>query len=82
MNVTIELDEKLVVEIDEIARSSNKNRLQYISEALQKIIQQDKRRRNYSEEEVSKMYAEAYRKHPQTAEEIDEWEEAQYWEDE
>ncbi len=82
MNVLIEIDEKLVVEIDEIARSSNKNRLQYINDSLQKIIQQDKQKRKYSEEEVSKMYAEAYREHPQTAEEVDEWAEVQYWEDE
>ncbi len=82
MNVLIELDEKLVVEIDEIASNSNKNRLQYISESLQKVIQQDKRKQKYSEEDVSEMYADAYRKHPQTAEEIDEWEEVQHWEDE
>ncbi len=82
MNVLIELDEKLIVEIDEIAGNSNKNRLQYISESLQKVIQQDRRKQKYSEEDVSKMYADAYRKHPQTAEEIEEWEEVQHWEDE
>ncbi len=32
----------------------NKNRLQYISESLQKVIQQDKRKRKYSEEDVRK----------------------------
>jgi len=82
MQVVIELDEKLVAEIDAIAKDFNKNRLQYINDSLQKVLHQDKRKRKYSEEEVRKMYADAYRKHPQTAEEIEEWEEVQCWEDE
>lgn len=82
MSVTIELDEKLVAEIDAVAKNFDKNRLQYISDSLHKILQQDKQKRKYSGEEVRKMYADAYRKHPQTAEEIEEWEEVQHWGDE
>jgi len=82
MSVTIELDEKLVAEIDAVAKDFNKNRLQYINDSMQKVLHQDRRKRKYSEEEVRKMYADAYGKHPQTAEEIEEWEEVQSWEDE
>ncbi|MBA2493858.1 MAG: hypothetical protein H0V31_04080, partial [Acidobacteria bacterium] len=57
MSVTIELDEKLVAEIDAVAKDLSKNRLQYINDSLQKVLHQDKRK--YSEEEVSKMYREA-----------------------
>lgn len=64
MSVTIELDEKLVAEIDAVAKDFDKNRLQYINDSLQKVLQQDKRKRKYSEQEVREMYREAYGKFP------------------
>ena len=64
MQVVIELDEKLVAEIDAIAKDFNKNRLQYINDSLQKSIQQDSRKTKYSEAEVRRMYQNAYGKHP------------------
>jgi metal-responsive CopG/Arc/MetJ family transcriptional regulator len=81
MSVVIELDENLVSEIDAMAKGFNKNRLDYINESLQKALNQDRKKRKYTDEEVRQMYAEAYRKNPQTKEEIDEWEEVQHWED-
>jgi metal-responsive CopG/Arc/MetJ family transcriptional regulator len=81
MSVVIELDENLVSEIDAMAKGFNKNRLDYINESLQKALNQDRKKRKYTDEEVRQMYAEAYRKNPQTKEDIDEWEEVQHWED-
>ncbi len=83
MQVVIELDEKLVAEIDAIAKDFNKNRLQYINDSLQKVLQQDKRKRKYSEAEVSKMYREAYGKfHVQRDEfEIEEEQMIEVWKD-
>lgn len=64
MSVVIELDEKLVDEIDVTAKDFNKNRLQYINDSLRKSLQVDSRKKRYSEEEVRQMYREAYSKHP------------------
>ena len=64
MQVVIELDEKLVAEIDAIAKDFNKNRLQYINDSLQKSIQQDSRKTKYSEQEVRQMYQNAYGNQP------------------
>lgn len=83
MQVVIELDEKLVAEIDAIAKDFNKNRLQYINDSLQKVLHQDKRKRKYSEEEVSKMYREAYGKFPVQPDEfeIEEGQMIEVWKD-
>jgi len=64
MSVVIELDEKLIEEIDATAKDFNKNRLQYINDSLRKSLREDSRKRNLSEQEVRKMYKEAYEKHP------------------
>ena len=64
MQVVIELDENIVAEIDAAAKDFNKDRLQYINDSLQKILQQDRRKRKYTSEEVGKMYQEAYGKFP------------------
>ncbi|CAN5715390.1 hypothetical protein BH18ACI1_BH18ACI1_15000 [soil metagenome] len=81
MSVTIELDEKLVAEIDAVAKDLSKNRLQYINDSLQKVLHQDKRK--YSEEEVSKMYREAYGKFPVQPDEfeIEEEQMIEVWKD-
>ncbi len=63
--MVIELDEKLVAEIDVVAKDFKQNRLQYINETLQRSLQRDLARcAKLSEEEIGKMYAEAYAKHP------------------
>jgi len=83
MQVVIELDEKLVAEIDAVAKDFNKNRWQYISDSLQKSLQQDKRKRKFSEEEVRKMYREAYGKSPVQPDEfeIEEEQMIEVWKD-
>jgi metal-responsive CopG/Arc/MetJ family transcriptional regulator len=77
MTVQIDIDEKLVVEIDEAIKVLKENREDVFREAFLELARKKKR-----EAEVVRMYAEAYKKNPQTAEEIEEWEEVQYWEDE
>jgi metal-responsive CopG/Arc/MetJ family transcriptional regulator len=64
MQITIEIDEKTIAQIDSVAKDSKKDRLQYINESLQKTLQKDLQKRKCSEEEVSKMYKEAYEKFP------------------
>ena len=64
MQVVIELDERLVAEIDAVAKGFNKNRWEYINDSLRKTLQQDKRKRKLSDEEVREMYREAYGKFP------------------
>ncbi|HEX9962642.1 MAG TPA: hypothetical protein VGB00_17045 [Pyrinomonadaceae bacterium] len=64
MSVFIELDEKLVAEIDAVAKDFNKNRLQYINESLRKSFREDLRKQGMSEEEIGKIYQEAYEKFP------------------
>ena len=64
MQITIELDEKTVAQIDATAKDFNIDRLQYINESLQKSLQRDLRKRKLSEEEIRKMYREAYGKYP------------------
>ncbi|MGI8468377.1 MAG: hypothetical protein ACR2N3_07990 [Pyrinomonadaceae bacterium] len=83
MSVVIELDEKMVEEIDSIAKDFNKNRLQYINDSLQKSIRQDRRKKKYSEEEVSQMYKEAYGKFPVQPDEfeIEEGQLIEVWKD-
>ncbi len=65
MQVVIELDEKLIAEIDAVAKDFNKNRLQYINDSLQKSLRRDLGRKSkLSEEEIGQMYGEAYGKSP------------------
>ncbi len=65
MQVVIELDEKLIAEIDAVAKDFNKNRLQYINDSLQKSLRRDLgRKAKLSEEEIGQMYGEAYGKSP------------------
>jgi len=72
MSVVIELDEKIVAKIDAVVKDSDKNRLQYTNETLQKSLQRDLARKGkLSEEEVGKMYKEAYGKFPVQPEEFE-----------
>lgn len=83
MQLVIELDEKLVAEIDAAAKDFNKNRLQYINDSLRKVLHQDRRKRKFSEEEVGRMYREAYGKFPVQPDEfeIEEEQMIEVWKD-
>ncbi len=64
MQITIELDEKTIAQIDSVANDFKKGRLQYINESVQKNLQKDLRKRKYSEGEISRMYKDACEKFP------------------
>jgi metal-responsive CopG/Arc/MetJ family transcriptional regulator len=64
MEITIELDEKTVAEIDATAKNFNKDRVRYINDSLRKSLSDDRRKGKYSEEEIRRMYREAYSKQP------------------
>lgn len=65
MSVVIELDEKIVAKIDAVVGDSDKNRLQYINETLQRSLRRDLARKGkLSEEEIGQMYKDAYTKFP------------------
>jgi metal-responsive CopG/Arc/MetJ family transcriptional regulator len=83
MQVLIELDENLVAEIDAIAKDFNKDRLQYINDTLQMSLRRNRPKPKLTEEEVSKMYADAYGKHPVQPDEfeIDEDQLIEAWKD-
>lgn len=80
MQITIELDEKTIAEIDAAARNFNKDRLQYINDSLRKILRQD--RGNLSNTEKVKKFAESYEKFPQDLDEYEVWQDEQVWENE
>lgn len=65
MQITLEIDDKTIAQIDEVAEGFHKSRLQYINENLQKFLQRDlARKKKLSDEEVKQMYTEAYEKNP------------------
>jgi len=78
MSVVIELDEKLLAEIDAVAKDFNKNRSQYINESLQDDFLRKKR----NDAEKVKRFIESYEKMPQQNEEFEIWHDEQVWEDE
>lgn len=82
MSVVIELDEKLVEEIDKAADNLKKDRLQYINESLAKSLQDDFLQKKKTDAEKVKRFIESYEKHPQQPEEFEIWENEQVWEDE
>ena len=82
MSVVIELDEKLVAEIDAVAKDFNQNRLQYINETLQISLQNDFLKKKRSDAEKVKKFIESYEKLPQQPEEYEIWQDEQVWEDE
>lgn len=69
MTVQIDIDPTLVARVDELVQKLRIDRTEYF-------------RRLAEDDLVSRQYAEAYSKNPQTIEEVEEWEEVQYWEDE
>jgi hypothetical protein len=77
MTVQIEVDEKVLEEVHRAIEILNESKEHAYKEAFLDLARKKKR-----EADVSRQYAEAYRKHPQTLEEVEEWGEVQYWEDE
>ncbi len=76
MTVQIEIDEKVLAELDEVIDVLNKNREDVFRKAIIKITEEMQR-----EAEVAKQYREAYRKNPVQPDEFDDWEEVRHWED-
>ena len=76
MTVQIDIDEATLAEVDESLRVLHQNRDDFFRQGILDLAAKAKR-----EAAVAREYAEAYRKHPQTLEEIDEWTEIQHWED-
>ena len=72
MQITLEIDDKTVEQIDEIAKGFHKSRLQYINETLENSLRDDflKKRRNDSEK--VKRLVESY-------EEYEIWLDEQVW---
>jgi len=75
--VEIQIDEETLSEVDEAIKVLGENREDVFRQTFLDLAKRKKR-----EAEIARQYAEAYGKHPQTAEEIEEWEEVQYWENE
>lgn len=76
MSVLVELDEKIVPEIDILARNSKKSRADYVNEILRRALRRE------SIEEKIKRHRESYEKFPQQPEEYEIWQDEQVWGDE
>lgn len=76
MTVQIEVDDETLAEVEENIRLLHQDRDDVLRRNFLDLAAKLKR-----EAEVARRYAEAYRKHPQTAEEIEEWAEIQQWDD-
>ena len=77
MQITLEIDEKLVKKVDSFAA----NRREYCEKAIQEKLMRDERNRLSYEEKV-KRTIESYQKFPQQPEEYEIWLDEQVWEDE
>ena len=82
MQITIDIDEKTIEQIDAIAKGFNKNRLEYINETLQISLREDFLKKKQSDAEKVKRFIESYEKLPQQPEEYEIWQDEQAWEDE
>ncbi len=72
----VNIDETTLAEVDENIRVLHQNREEVFRQGFLDLAAKLKR-----EAEVARQYADAYRKHPQTAEEVEEWAEIQEWGD-
>jgi metal-responsive CopG/Arc/MetJ family transcriptional regulator len=81
MQITLEIDDKMIEEIDAVAKSFNTNRFQYISETLEIALKKDSMTKKRSDAEKVKKFVESYEKYPQMPEEYEVWEDEQVWED-
>lgn len=65
MQITLEIDDQTIAQIDEVANDFHKSRLQYINENLHSSLRRDLARKGkLTGDEVERMYAEAYQKNP------------------
>lgn len=76
MTVQVDIDEVTLAEVDANLRILHQNRDDFFRQGILDLAARAKR-----EADVARQYADAYRKHPQTTEEIDEWTEIQEWSD-
>jgi metal-responsive CopG/Arc/MetJ family transcriptional regulator len=76
MQITIEIDDKVLSKVDSFAT----NRIEYFQNAIQeKVLRDEKDDSNY--EEKLKRTIESYQKFPQQPEEYDIWLDEQVWEE-
>lgn len=76
MTVQIDIDEKTLAEVDKNIVVLHQNREEVFRQGFLDLASKLRR-----EAEVARQYAEAYRKNPQAAQEIDDWAEIQEWTD-
>jgi hypothetical protein len=83
MTVQIDIDEKMWAEAETIARDLNINFSEMFIDTFRKdlYLLKEEKSKQLSIAEKEKKHRESYEKFPQTAEEVDEWEEVQHWED-
>ena len=79
MQITIDIDEKTIEQIDVVAKGFNKNRLEYINETLQISLREDFLKKKQSDAEKVKRFIESYEKLPQQPEEYEIWQDEQVW---
>ena len=65
MQITIDIDEKTIEQIDVVAKGFHKSRLQYINETLQISLREDFLKKKQSDAEKVKRFIESYEKLPQ-----------------
>jgi predicted transcriptional regulator len=80
MSVVIELDEKIIAEVDIFAKDFKKTPEQYINDALQKSFEEARKKSEMSEKD--RRFIESYKRIPQQPEEYEIWEDEQVWENE
>lgn len=76
MGVLVELDEKIVPQIDALASDSRQSRADCVNAILRKAIRRE------SIEEKIKRHRESYERYPQKPEEYEIWQDEQVWGDE
>ncbi len=62
MQITIDIDEKTIEQIDVIAKGFNKNRREYINDTLRESLSSDFLRKKRSDVEKVKRFVESYEK--------------------
>ena len=71
--IHLSIDESLLAELQQVTSALQMTPSDFIKVALERAVQ---RRETIAKE---RQHAEAYSKHPQRAEEIEEWQDEQYW---
>ncbi len=80
MTVQIDIDEKTLAKVDEVAKTVEKSQIDYILDAINKSLTEDSKRLEIEEKE--KQFIESYKKQPQQPEEYEIWQDEQVWSDE